>query len=116
MPRICGTILGKLMWRAELRVEWRYAQKDLANSKIHDRIGEGNDLHKTFMFASHGEAICSVKYAGPPLPSGEIEVPNEPETPRFHTDRVAGRDRHHRRADWPAVARRSGGARGRRAD
>ena len=33
-------------------------------------------------------------------------------TPWFHPDRAAGGDRHHRRPDRPALARRAGGARG----
>ena len=37
---------------------------------------------------------------------------NSQRSPRFHADRAAGRDRHHRRADRPAAARRAGGPRG----
>ena len=39
------------------------------------------------------------------------EIPS-PSTSRFHADRIAGGDRHHRGADRPAAARRAEGARG----
>ncbi len=47
----------------------------------------------------------------------EMDIPASiPRPSRFHSDRAVGGDRHHRRPDRPAAARRPGRARGRQAD